>query len=70
MLRHGSSPSPEELMELYATLLRDNLGKKEKSNNCDEHRDVAQTLLWRGRYTHTQREREREKKEKEKKKKK
>ncbi|KAF8953202.1 hypothetical protein BGZ52_001015 [Haplosporangium bisporale] len=25
MLRHGSSPSPEELMELYATLLRDNL---------------------------------------------
>ncbi|KAG0084566.1 hypothetical protein BGZ92_009764 [Podila epicladia] len=25
MLRHGSSPSPQELMELYATLLRDNL---------------------------------------------
>ncbi|KAF9296157.1 hypothetical protein BGZ74_010458 [Mortierella antarctica] len=24
MLRHGSSPSPQELMELYATLLRDN----------------------------------------------
>lgn len=58
MLRHGSSPSPEELMELYATLLRDNLGKKENQTI------VMSTAMWHRHCcgegdTHTGRDRDR-----------